>query len=153
MSQWDVLIVIHLSLCLCQSVPVNVFTDCVSTWCCQLKQIISWCRGWGGWGYLKRPEQWGLFSSHLGFSTLFIKCLFVGEVKRETGCQVSEWGKEGLGPSQGLFMFWQIWDWGWLNYRGVPTPFDFFSLFWPFACLYFLPLFVSLHLVSLSVFL
>lgn len=34
-------------------------------------------------GVLKRPEQWGLFSSHLGFSTLFIKCLFAGEVKRD----------------------------------------------------------------------
>lgn len=53
-------------------------------------------------------------SSHLGFSTLSIKCLFVcgwQEVKRGTGCQVSECCNEGLGQSQGLFMFWQIWDW------------------------------------------
>lgn len=79
-------------------------------------------------------------SSHLGFSTLSIKCLFVcgrQEVKRGTGCQVSECCNEGLGQSQGLFMFWQIWDWGWLNCRGLPTPFDFSSLLLPFACLHF----------------
>lgn len=91
-------------------------------------------------------------SSHLGFSPLSIKCLFVcgqQEVKRGAGCQVSECCKEGLGHSRGLFMFWQIWEWGWLNSKRLPTPFDFSSLLFPFARLHFQPL----RLVSLSVFL
>lgn len=52
-------------------------------------------------------------SSHLGFPTLSIKCVFVcgrQEVKGRTGCQVSECCNEGLGQSQGLFMFWQMAD-------------------------------------------
>lgn len=88
-------------------------------------------------------------SSHLGFSTLSIKCLFVcgrQEVKRGTVCQVSEWCNEGLGRSQGLFMFWQIWDWGWLNCRRLPAPFEFSSLLLPFACLHFLS--VQFHCLS-----
>lgn len=56
---------------------------------------------------VSRIRHSGLFSPLLaGFSTLFIKCLFVcgGEVKRESGCQVGEWGKEGnRAESRGFF--------------------------------------------------
>lgn len=156
MSQWDVLIVIHLSSCLCQSVPVHFFTDCVSTWCCPLKQIISWLQGLGGrgvGGILRDPNSEVFSPPILAFPLSSSSVCLWARWKERLGVKWASGAKRDLGRVKGFLCS------GRSETEADSTREDYqhllisFSLFWPFACLHFLPLFVFLHLVSLSAFL